>query len=631
MLYLDSFDDESSDEAIIETAENRINDAEIVRMLMRDFVSRKTRSFEVRTINLNAKPRIVVDLPYMMVKRERRPPTRGDLHGSELLLASFPLLGIILKPACGRFILAGGAVAKSLWMSCDQRLTCDADLFFISEDPNIDATRVLRSTIAQMRAEDPSLVCTRNANTVTVYSNGAKYQFVLRVYPSIGHVLGGFDIQAAAVAFDGDSYIATEFGEWSCLNRIIIADTMRRSTSYEYRLQKYNKSCSIIFPGISTEAVYDKTVAARKNFYNAHKRCCTDYGVKFVRVDTWFGFTYAGKSYSDQAAEVQAFADARNVKIDIDYTGRTIDRNIKKQLKKDVAKLAQEHNFVWRGREFIGESKIQNTHFTICTRLYTDSDKDTREREGTQLQTQTAYYEFSTKSIAVSDYADTSYGSDPVTYLKQMNTSLVRSGNTEYIWFIGSDLDHMSIAINRISLADHLIYAVNRNMNKWGIPALNEPGIEPNYYIPKHPQERLRYSSLVKPTKAVFQEYYPEVCRLLRQKFSTDTVYNVIARIREIQDILHARLQAAADAIAVKPIEWIRENPGRQWTSSLNPIMEHPQKWYETMYTPFHVLSPEYQMRYQTERELWRLRLRQPFAQLPRDLFIHIIMLVVAF
>jgi hypothetical protein len=622
MLYLNGSesDEESIDEeSIDETAENRINDAEIVRMLMRDFVSRKTRSFEVRTIELNAKPRLVVDLPYMIIGKRRGLPSYGDFHRSKLLLASFPLLRIILKPACCRFILAGGAVAKSLWVKGFDKLTCDADLFFISEDPNIDATSVLRSTIAQMRVEDPSLICTRNRNTVTIYSNGAKYQFVLRVYPSIGHVLGGFDIQAAAVAFDGDSYIATEFGEWSCINRIIIADTMRRSTSYEYRLQKYNKWCSILFPGISTKAVYDKAVAARKNFYDAHEQCCAEYGVNFVRVDNRFGFKYASKGYSDQAAEVQAFADAHNVKITIDYSGHSVNRNIKKQLKNDVSKLAYEHNFEWRGREFIGESKIRNTHFTICARLYTDSDSPR------------AYYEFSTKSITVSDYADTSYGSDPVAYLATVNTSLVRSGNTEYIWYIGSDLDDMSIAVNRILLADHLIYAVNCNMIKWGMPVLNEPGIQPNYYIRTRLRGRLRYSSLVKPTKTVFQEYYPEVCRLLRQKVAMDTVYDVVARIREFQDILYARLQATMCAIGVKPIEWIHENPGRQWTSSLNPIMEHPQKWYENMYTPFHLLSPEYQLRYQTERELWRLRLRQPFARLPRDLLIHIIRLVVTF
>ena len=35
-----------------------------------------------------------------------------------------------------------------------------------------------------------------------------------------------------------------------------------------------------------------------------------------------------------------------------------------------------------------------------------------------------------------------------------------------------------------------------------------------------------------------------------------------------------------------KSISWITENPGRQWTASFNPILEHPSKWYKDYYTP---------------------------------------------
>jgi len=40
-------------------------------------------------------------------------------------------------------------------------------------------------------------------------------------------------------------------------------------------------------------------------------------------------------------------------------------------------------------------------------------------------------------------------------------------------------------------------------------------------------------------------------------------------------------------------INWITENPGRQWTSSINPIMESPREFYKQHYRPFVIGIPK--------------------------------------
>jgi hypothetical protein len=68
----------------------------------------------------------------------------------------------------------------------------------------------------------------------------------------------------------------------------------------------------------------------------------------------------------------------------------------------------------------------------------------------------------------------------------------------------------------------------------------------------------------------------------------------------------------------LKRNEWITENPGRQWTSSFNPIMEDPREFYKENYVPFYVGIPS-----NIENTL-RLGLRDNQSvlyKLPRDVF----------
>ena len=63
-------------------------------------------------------------------------------------------------------------------------------------------------------------------------------------------------------------------------------------------------------------------------------------------------------------------------------------------------------------------------------------------------------------------------------------------------------------------------------------------------------------------------------------------------------------------------VKWITKNPGRQWTSSINPIIQNPQKWYGKHY--IHVITgiPE-----EIENCLRLARLRSMWSLLPKEIF----------
>ncbi len=78
----------------------------------------------------------------------------------------------------------------------------------------------------------------------------------------------GFDLSICMVAYDGNNIYATPLGAWSVKNSSVIIDTKRRSTSFEYRLRKYQKyGFRLLFPGLSV-TIINKFVDNEKNNYD---------------------------------------------------------------------------------------------------------------------------------------------------------------------------------------------------------------------------------------------------------------------------------------------------------------------------------------------------------------------------
>jgi hypothetical protein len=85
-----------------------------------------------------------------------------------------------------------------------------------------------------------------------------------------------------------------------------------------------------------------------------------------------------------------------------------------------------------------------------------------------------------------------------------------------------------------------------------------------------------------------------------------DRVRRVYEKIEHIMVILRRRIVTNVEIVTenLKEIKWITENPGRQWTSSINPIIADPREWYNDPtderfsdnYKPFRIGFPEYEM-----------------------------------
>ena len=174
----------------------------------------------------------------------------------------FPFINEILYKFKGHLIACGGAIQNVIYANksiSDSLIKTDIDLFFYDlnvESANKMRLKIINKLIKKFKVFSHDIMITRNEKVTTIYIyNGNKlmyaYQLIHRIYPNVNSIIGGFDIGACMLAYDGTEIYATPLGVWSIINKSIIVDTKRRSTSYEHRLLKYwKRGYRIIFPGL---------------------------------------------------------------------------------------------------------------------------------------------------------------------------------------------------------------------------------------------------------------------------------------------------------------------------------------------------------------------------------------------
>ncbi|AAV51140.1 hypothetical protein [Acanthamoeba castellanii mimivirus] len=91
----------------------------------------------------------------------------------------------------------------------------------------------------------------RNNNCITILLDHGdlKLQLIFRLYQSISEILHGFDLGSSAVGYDGENVYFTTLGKYCHEYSCNVIDTTRRSTTYEYRLNKYfDRGFNIVVP-----------------------------------------------------------------------------------------------------------------------------------------------------------------------------------------------------------------------------------------------------------------------------------------------------------------------------------------------------------------------------------------------
>jgi hypothetical protein len=592
---------------VIPNAPTWVGNKEIVEWLSYDMITRKLKHFPVQDYEETVEHPVIVDERVLVadicsIYWSR--PIPQPLPPIDALLECFPLLKLILSE---RIIAAGGAVAKAIWQ---RHLTCDVDLFFIDDiskgfsyDPFEHLCEVIKQidTAWLIHPTHRSHIV-RNENAVSYYAGAiidsgytkyTQYQFVLRVYPSVGHVLGGFDIQAAAVALvcvggncsinPAPAYkiVTTKFGQWSCQNRIIIADTTRRSKSYEQRLFKYSRYCKIVFPGLRA----DKIIEARK-----------------LQRDAYY-------------AELDVLLKEQYLKRRPETDTPVLDRDRIYAVAKDAVREATRDIGTTLG--MVLTVKIKLGAMPPCQKV-------TREGKVRNIYPNALKIAHAKKQITAirakypgvsSDKIKLKFSRFLLYYNRNCNWrySVVCYGN-DYSWesstnFIDENLQYLMSGYGCLFLTG-------------GLEVLEAPTI---YNIVTPEYLRAHYSCVIdRALNDRGGKYKPQKSLNKNLIFAADEELNQPAVMEQkiaaaIQEVLS---RAATALVRLAPVQFITRNPGRQWTSSVNPIIANPRDWYGEYYTPVLLGNAA------VERELWRARVVYPFNTLPKEIFTKILLLV---
>ena len=197
-----------------------------------------------------------------------RYPSSVILKGKDIIIKelkiSNPYLQQILELYPDNVILAGGAFTSG------NKSDTDLDLFLYgfegTDEERSDKATTALIDILNLMSRHHSIHYYRSENAITVSfytSSWAPIQIILRLYDEKSQILGGFDIPACSIGYDGEDIFMTRLCAWSLLTNCIPVDTTKRSTTYELRLEKYSfkyynieaKEFSLLFPGLNKENI----------------------------------------------------------------------------------------------------------------------------------------------------------------------------------------------------------------------------------------------------------------------------------------------------------------------------------------------------------------------------------------
>ncbi|KAG0637417.1 hypothetical protein HOY80DRAFT_972987 [Tuber brumale] len=142
----------------------------------------------------------------------------------------------------------------------------DVDLFIYGiEDPQeaIEKMAAIENTIKDNLIWETTTVRTKNTITIVSQYPNRHVQIVLRLYKSISHILTGFDVNCACVAYDGTRILAIPRAIAAAMTQCNDIDLTRRSPSYENRLAKYSRRGFEVYCPFLDRSRIDPTIYER--------------------------------------------------------------------------------------------------------------------------------------------------------------------------------------------------------------------------------------------------------------------------------------------------------------------------------------------------------------------------------
>jgi len=175
-----------------------------------------------------------------------------------------------------------------------------------------------------------------------------------------------------------------------------------------------------------------------------------------------------------------------------------------------------------------------------------------------------------------SDYSDTgNWG-----WELQTNSHLLRTNN----------LDAVCVSLN-FKEGESL---TNKDIYNKVLELFDNPHVE---YDRKYVEKATKYFSntieqgikIIRKEVSFFAEFVKKIRALVRDRTPGYEVY-----VNKVIEYLNRRMAENAEIVnrQLVGIKWITQDPGRQWTSSINPIMENPREFYGKFYVPFWIGIP---------------------------------------
>jgi hypothetical protein len=535
--------------------------------------------------------------------------------------------------------------------------------------------------------QSPHVIVARSECVTTVYLYEGVYynkiQFIHRVYPNAASVLGGFDLTPCMVAYDGYRILALEIGAWSALGRINIVDISRRSTSFEHRLHKYGRYCKTIFPGLTphvepvhcskwlpdfrevpafidrefvklgyhitvdtdgygvlTKIEKDGGVNKRKAIEEL-RRLAAVYGYSIRNIQLETNLDYSEDPSNEAIEQVKEKLFKVGYLLEFEQYLRNLDDNIHNMYERDdLHGVNNVHKILHLPRLDINVGKTRmDRRWNVRVAKHPDikygtTNCDYEECDGL------IYVEQGHDKIKVSDYEESSV--DPH-FIAVNNLSMLITGNVKGVTSLvilrqsdkEFDLEYFNnrwVACSKFkmeALQDQIVTAKNlkdiqtaliksfQTVSLGNLDLLATGCMQLADAVGDHiPNDydntrRLRESArnFMFPNR---RHYGLNIC----PKPSPQEWNDLYAKLGQN---IHAVVQN------LREVKWIIRNPGRQWTSSINPIVADPRDWYGAYYRSCRIGN----LQTETTLRLFRLRQGNYFHAMPRDVFGYLMGFVV--
>ena len=594
----------------------------------------------------------------------------------------------LLKHFEGKIVAAGGAVFKALYGERGS----DIDFFFV--DPEVEH---LDAKSAQLKYDDllaevvswlsarwlggerklpdywgPGVMeggpavsnvyilrseFVTTVHLVSTYFDDIKYQFIHRIYPSIGSILGGFDLGPAMVATDGYRIMATELGAYSALGHIIAVDTSRRSTSFEYRLKKYAKYCHILLPGLTPKTAKLEGVIKRLPAEKVLRKLESTVSKEgFIAACSEFkhedpislennrpildSSSFVPREKLDDPSHVlnllSKLAASRGYDIE-DISATNLVPNRKARRVEDLIELlesmATSKGYRLNVKLLAAHMFAKQTSNDLAA-LYQYVERMVLSEKRFVLRMPCVSINLEAFNPGVVNYLDdpyrrwnwvisgpgddhiakkSDYGDNPIWPMLTVSTNITM--------LLGGNLSSVTTPLilhlpeTKVISPHGSAEDVGEQRITYAFKALECCGIEVE--AGESLQQNCKEAILKSFREPSFGDIEGEVRdamsesdrfeKIFKGKFEGWTEDRIVQLILDNLEIVRKK---------VTGVSWILRNPGRQWTSSINPIMEDPRAWYGDRYVSFRLGCEEVET-------CLRLMRRRPgvWKNLPHDVF----------